>query len=79
MALVTSENKAEHDREFMQKRGQLKAKKPPSKYQIKPFYGENDKRNGWAVYEGDYVHDVYPTKKYAQNVISKWESSNDKK
>ena len=74
MPTVIGSTKADFDRSEMEKRGQLKPKKSKSKYEIKPNYDENMKRNGWAVHEGDFVHDVYPTKKYAQDMISKWEA-----
>lgn len=79
MPTVTSENKAQFDREFMEKRGQIKPKKPKSKFRIEPNYDDNEKRNGWTVFEGDYAHDVYPTKKYAQDMIAKWEAHDAKK
>ena len=78
MPTVTSENKAEFDREFLERKGMLKPKvkkeKTPSKYVIEPNIVDVDgkeKRDGWQVREGDFVHDVYPTKKYAENVIKK--------
>ena len=42
-----------------------------SKYKILPYHDENNKRVGWALHEGDYTHDIYPTKAYANNVMQK--------
>lgn len=77
MPTVTSKNKAEFDREFMEQKGILKKEKKEklkSKYLIKPHYDENEKRSGYGIWEGDYVHDIYPTKKYAQELVKRWES-----
>ena len=42
------------------------------KYKVLPFYDENNKRVGWALHEGDYTHDVYPTKAYANSVMQRF-------
>jgi hypothetical protein len=54
-----------------QPQGMAKGGTLKSKYEIKPHYNDNEKRVGWAVHEGDYVHDVYPTKAYAMDVVKK--------
>lgn len=41
-------------------------------YTVKAWYDENDKRTGWAVwYKGDFVVDIFPTKKQAVQWINK--------
>lgn len=42
-----------------------------SKYEVLPYHDDEGKRVGWALNEGDYTHDVYPTKTYANNVMKK--------
>ena len=51
----------------------------PSKYEVKPYHDDEGKRVGWSVHEGDYIHDVYPTKAYATNVMKQWIEHDKKK
>jgi len=51
----------------------------PSKYEVKPYHDDEGKRVGWSVHEGDYIHDVYPTKAYAVNVMKQWIEHDKKK